>query len=205
MKPEDFRKLSIKPGTVLSIIDSEEGWSYDERVKGTLKSYVVVERHWPVISKAHKIWDAGIILSLPTPLQMTMGSTEFRGDELLLIHRYPPVHCYPNFPWDKIGFSFGNPDYPWDDYGHTVLVFGIQQGKTLGEGPIALSVWQPKTVMLSYDAVMLVEDTPNPSEMSRAFQRSSEWRKLKAMLDAGLITPQEHEAKRAKVVLRFPY
>ncbi len=205
MKPEDFRQLSIKPGSILSLIDCEDlGWSYDERVKGTLKSYTVVERHWPA-PKAQEIWDAGVILSLPAPLQMTMGASEFCGDELLLIHRHPTTRCRPYYSWNKADSTFDNPTLPWDDYGHIVLVFGIQQGETLGKGPIALGVWQPKTAILSCDAVMLVEDMPNPSEMSRAFQRSSEWRKLEAMLDAGLITPQEHEAKRAEVVSRFPY
>ncbi|MFO7540060.1 MAG: hypothetical protein R6X32_18630, partial [Chloroflexota bacterium] len=60
--------------------------------------------------------------------------------------------------------------------------------------------WHLKTVPLAYEAIMLVENRPNPSDMYQAIQRSYE---LKTMLDAGLITPQEHEMKRAEFSSRF--
>ncbi|MCP4599557.1 MAG: SHOCT domain-containing protein [Proteobacteria bacterium] len=183
MKPEDSRQLLLKPGTPVSLVSADYGgveWDYDDRLKGSLSSYLVAERHWPKVT-----WDTACILSLPRPIQASIDSEDYFGSALLLFHRLL--------------------DVPWDDYDRIVLVFGIQHQASIGEGPQTLNVWRSKTVLLSYGANLLVEDAPNPSPLTRAFLRRREWKRLKAMLDAGLITEQEYEGKRAEVELQFPY
>src|SRR5262245_3130609 len=118
MKPEDFRRLFIQPGTLLSLVGEDYGgleWDYEERIKGVLKRYLIIEHHHHATSKPTGMWDTAMVLSLPEPLQ-TDAPENYAGTELLLLQRYP--------------------DHPWDNEGQTVWVFGIHQGETLPEGPV---------------------------------------------------------------------
>ena len=150
MKPEDFRQLLIKPGTALGLLGEEIGPGL---VKGTLTSYVVVERHHNMYREVEEIvWDTAIILTLLIPLQIkTVDAKEYSGNRLLLIQR--------------------NPERAWDNSDPNVHVFGIPEGENLGEGPLARNVWQPKTVWLESHAIMTVENPEAPSETSRLMQK----------------------------------
>ena len=188
MKPEDFRQLLLPPGAKLSLIGGDYGgaeWSYEERIKGVLKLYVVIERHHHATIAPKSDWDAAAIMMLPKPVAVTEDSVSYVGNELLLIQRYP--------------------NFPWDDEGQTVWVFGIQPGELVTDRPLARQVWQPKTVLLSYGATMLEEEAPSPSAMSRAFQRGCALKKLERQLDLGLVTVPEYEREKAQIAARFPY
>jgi len=133
------------------------------------------------------LWDAAVITSFPAPFEtiaIEPAGEKFVVDKLLLFLRYP------NESWD-------------DD--RIVFVYGVKSDESLGKGPFLHVDWQPKVVWLSAAAVMTLEDTPDLCDYSRAIHRRQEWKKLKAMLEAGLITESEYEAQRAEVLLRYPY
>src|SRR5712691_4489524 len=103
MKPEDFRKLLIKPGTALSLsgeYGSSSVWG-DKPVRGTLTTFLVVERDFTLWAKDSKapIWDTAIILSLEALLHVTgLKSEEYAGNQLLLLHRHNDLAWDNNDP-----------------------------------------------------------------------------------------------------------
>jgi hypothetical protein len=192
MKTEDFRKISIEPGRVVGLIgdyNEPSTWTYEEQVQVTLQQYVVAERrHAMGVQKTEDIlWDTVATAAFAIPFETI--SIEPEGEKLVV---------------SELLLFLRNASTAWDDE-CTVFVYGVKQGELLGEGPLLLKDWQPKVAWLSAAATMTLEDTPNLSEYSRAIHRSQEWKKLKEMLAAGIITEQEYESKRAEVVLRFPY
>ena|SRR6185436_8785390 len=150
MNPEQFRQLKLKPGTELGILGE---YSVPKPTKGALKAYIVLERNFNTVNaeKGTKEWDTAIVMSLFAPLEAIGANEEkYTGSELLLIHRHP------NFAWDN-----GDP---------TVLVFGIRQGESLENGPLARVDWEPKTIWLEGHAIMTVEDASAPSEISKVMR-----------------------------------
>ncbi len=194
MKPKDFRDLVLTPNTVLGVSgdDGPSEWSHEKHVQGILTGYIIVERHHSLsVGKGPGIidWDTAALVSLYAPLQ-TVGfrhnpfsEEDYFGDQLLLLHRYP-------------GFAWANVD-------PTVHVLGVKQDVRLGEGPLHLAEWRPKTVWLTSAAVMTVEDAPILSQYARVLHRSLELKELKAQLDKGVITEREYEMQKTNVVLRY--
>lgn len=162
MKPEDFRSLLLKPGTLIGLAGDYSGdseWSHGELIQGELKQYIVVE-HNDMIIEDKKMWDAAAIISLQTPLK-TIGlkSEAFWGRHLLLIQRYAEA--------------------AWDANDPVIHVFGIKDEKIFIDGAVlSREVWQPKTVWLASAAVMTVEDDDAPSEMALAFRKRAERKQL---------------------------
>ncbi len=159
MKPENFRQLLLKPGTLLGILGEEIGPGL---VKGTLASYIVVEFPFSIDAREEVVWDAAIMMTLFTPLHVrVMNGQEYHGNDLLLIHR--------------------NPQCAWDNNDPNVLVFGIRESEFLEGGPLAHNIWQPKTIWLEDHATMTVEDPSAPSEISQLLRKRDEERRSKRM------------------------
>lgn len=157
MQPEDFREIMNPPGTSIGLIGDYGGpseWSNGKLVIGTVKSYVIVERHHNTIEIAINgiVWDTAAIISLLKPLKLLGESgQEYIGSELLLIHRYPEL--------------------AWDNKDPNVHVFGIKQSESLpAKEPLVLSLWKSKTIWLSSAAIMTVEESKNISDMARVFR-----------------------------------
>ena len=142
MQPQDFRKLLLAPKTLLGLYgdyNAPSEWSHGEQVQGIFSGYVIVERHHSLSSPNEPgivDWDTAALVALFIPLQ-TVGfrhnpSSEenYFGDQLLLLHRYP--------------------EFAWDNVDPTVHVLGVTQGVHLGEGPLRLTDWRPKTVWLTF-------------------------------------------------------
>jgi len=191
MKPEDFRKIQIEPGRLLGLIgdyNEESVWTHDEQVQVTLKRYVIAERRHAMGMEAKGIlWDAAAIASFPASFETI--SIEPEGEKLV-IHELLLFLRLANESWDE---------------GCHAFVYGIKPPETLEDGPYLLKDWEPKVAWLSAAATLTLEDVPNLSDYSRAIHRRDEWKKLKQMLEAGLITAHEYEIKRADVEKRFPY
>jgi hypothetical protein len=186
MNPEDLCQLSIKPDTAVSLVSLDYGgveWSYEKRVKGTLQSCLVLERHHPATSGPKETWDTAARVALPVRLQATEDGEAYSGKELLLLQR--------------------TPNSAWDDEGGPVWVFGIRPEVPLGAGPLRRVEWRPKTILLSYGATLLVEDASTPSLIARAFQENYELKKLKALHEAGGITAHAYALQRAEIISRF--
>jgi len=147
MNPEDYRQLLTSPGTPVSLIGDDappqDEWSHGEKVVGVLASYIIVERHHVYGKQTEEtIWDTAAIVHLDTSLQTSGWGGEYCGDRLLIYHRHP--------------------DFAWDS-DCIVFVFGIRQGESLGEGPVPLATWMPKTVMLAGFALLTVQDGSKPN------------------------------------------
>src|SRR5262245_51715290 len=144
MKPEDFRRLLLNPGTVISLAGEYGGssvWNDDKLVRGILKSYIVVERHFTLWAKdkSDSIWDTAIVMGLDDPLQcFNFQRQNYSGDELLLMHRHEI--------------------FPWDNDDPSVLVYGIREGESLETSPLTRDLWLPKTQWLAGASTMSVED-----------------------------------------------
>lgn len=159
MKPDLFRHLKLKPGTAIGILGE---YAISGLIRGILKSYVVLERHFNTtkVEKGSVEWDTAIVMSLFAPLEAIGANAEkFVGSELLLIHHLP--------------------DFAWDNGDPVVHVFGMREGKFLGEGPLVRQRWEPKTVWLEGHAIMTVEDPSALSEISQVLRkRADEKRKM---------------------------
>lgn len=190
MKPEDFRKISIEPGRLLGLIgdhNEPSTWTHNEQVQVTLSRYVIAEsRHWLGTKLKETLWDTAAIATFSAPFETVSIGPE--GERLII---------------NELLLFLRHPEASWAEE-CIVFVYGIK-GETLGEGPLLLQEWQPKVVWLSVAATLTLEDTLNLSDYSRAIHRGQEWKKLKELLNAGLITEQEHEVKRAEVLRKFPY
>lgn len=157
IKPDQFRELRLTPGRLLGLYgdwNAESIWSHNNLIKAVLKTYLVVERRhsWELQGV---VWDAAVLASLPEPLstQSIEPVEDCTVHQLLLLHRYM--------------------DTPWDD-NCTVHVYGVRVGEALGEEPLALIDWLPKTVWLSAAATMTVEDNPEPSWLAQVLQGRSD-------------------------------
>lgn len=143
MNPEDFRQLLINPGTKLSLWGDDGGnWHKNDFVKGTLSSYIIVERK--ILRRKSEVevdWDVGAIVSLLEPLQTKdYDHKEYLGYKLFLIQR--------DISWQA-----------WDDSDLNVFVYGIKQGEELINGPLKFDEWLPKTTWLACCSTMFVDNT----------------------------------------------
>ncbi len=151
MKPEDYRQLTLKIGTPVSLAGEYGGpstWS-EGILEGKLYCYLVVERDFTLWmdDKSKSVWDTGAIVALERPLAMTGFHGEaYQGIQLLLLHRHP------NTAWDN-----SDPD---------VHVYGIKQNESLEKGPLSISQWRLKTVLLAGTCTMSVDDPLSPSLIS---------------------------------------
>ena len=149
MEPQEVRELLIKPGTRISLsgeYGGESTWS-PSVITGVLKAYIVVEHIRATWVVGHTVWDTAVIVALDSVLYtQDFYDTDYVGSEVLLLHRYE--------------------DVAWDNDDPTVLVFGIKQAEILGEGPLAVAMWRPKTMPLAGAAVMAVHDPLAPSQLA---------------------------------------
>jgi hypothetical protein len=158
MKPEDFRQLILKPGTLLSLAGEYGGPSVwgDAQVQGNLAFYAVVEREFTLWSDERSgIWDTAIVMSLPTPLTSPdFKEREYIGSSLLLLHRYP--------------------DIAWNYDDPPVVIYGILENIFTISEPLELSSWRPKTMWLAGCTTMAVEDQlmPSPVGALRRWKRN---------------------------------
>lgn len=150
MKPEQFRELSIKPQARIGLYgdhDSPSIWSNNKQIFGYLQNYIVVQQFHP----RDRYWDAGSIVMLENPLP----HFENDGDKTVF-NRLLLLQRYPNLPWDD---------------GIVVLVFGIDPQISFEQEPFTYDNWVPKTVRLSFGAILTVEDGSRPSSEYSEFMR----------------------------------
>jgi hypothetical protein len=190
--PKDFRRLRIKPGTQIGLIgdyNASSIWSNDEQVTATLDTYLVVERRLAFTLKV--AWDTASIASLSVPLNtISMNEERCVVSALLLTHRYSEMELE--------GFAFQEKYFPPWEHESTVLVYGLRLGESLGSGPLRLTDWEPKTERLSGAAHLTIEESFYPSPLAfRILHHSNELKDLGRTLNAGLITVQEYEVKKA--------
>lgn len=149
MIPNQFRELHIKIGALIGVFGDYEApsvWSNHKQVQGFLQTYIVVERHHPLDRK----WDAGVIMKLPEALSLIdVEGKRNTIDELLLLQR--------------------SLDFAWDA-GVDVWVFGICSKMPLSE-VLSYEKWFPKTILLSYGAILTVEDGSRPPSEYSEFMR----------------------------------
>ncbi len=152
MKPEDFRRIRLSPGTLLGILGEEKE---TRLIKGVLKSHVIIERHDS--DQQTPVWDTALIMSLFVPLQSSVGVEKHQCSELLLIHRFP--------------------DFAWDNMDPVIYVLGIRDGESLDRRLLTYDDWHPKVFWLETHATMIVEDPSAPSEIARLLQEQAETKK----------------------------
>jgi hypothetical protein len=151
MQPSNYRQLSLNVGTKLGLLGDFEmipAWKPKHLIEGVLKSYLVVERHHNFYTHKEDInptWDAAIIMSLDMPLTIVDAKT-WDCNRVLLIHRYP--------------------DVAWDKNDPTVHVFALPSVELFNQEPISKDRWFAISTWLEATAVMTVEDTLDPSEIS---------------------------------------
>jgi hypothetical protein len=165
MKPEDFRRIALQPGTHIGLIGDYNGpseWSHGKIVEGSVENYLVVERHHNM-EEVHNIivWDAAAVVTLPAVLHspgyssITIATAEtYVGNRLLLVQRHS--------------------DSAWDNQDPNVHVFGIKDKCLTTDKPLLRVEWEPKMVWLSAAAIMFVIDSDNLTDMAAALLRSYE-------------------------------
>ena len=182
MKPEDFRKLLIPPGTRISLISGEGGdWNWENRPTGTLEKYVVAQNPFH-IRRDKPDWDTVVIMALDNPIQAVgiLDKTLYSGNKLLLFHRSP--------------IESGTPyKVHWDSNDQTTIAFGIQPQVKFNDEPLSTDIWQPNCVLLEYFATVIVEKPEKPSPLVQAILFTKERKALIALLEGGKITRQEFD------------
>src|SRR5262245_19830931 len=142
MRPEDFRRLLIKPGTQVSLAGEYGGPSTWEggSLYGALRKYLVVERDFTIWATTgqQNIWDTAAVVTVDIPLRTRdFEGKEFVGSELLLLHRQR--------------------DSAWDNNDPDVQVFGVRLSGILEKGSLALDMWRPHTARLAGAAILSIE------------------------------------------------
>src|SRR5688572_23388012 len=146
MRPENFRKLLIKPGSTVGLFgdgDDRDNWTDNRVILGVLQKYLLVRRSaW---NHHEDVWDAGALIELNTPVKTRGYRHVFEGMHLLIMHHYP--------------------EHPYDSSEPLVHVLGIKDKRLLAVNLIEKRLWEPGTERLAYRALFI--DMVNPGELAR--------------------------------------
>ncbi len=158
------RKKLLPLGTHVGIVGDDcppsEDWNHGKVALGTLKEYLVVERHHNlncgnddlVWDYAAIVWVSSLVEAIGHDLSKPYGTkSTFTGQDLMLLQRHP--------------------SYAWDNNDPNVHVFGIVE--QFG-GMLLRHEWLPKVVWLAGHATMMVEESNAPSEMAKLFRAREE-------------------------------
>jgi hypothetical protein len=147
MRPENFRKLLIKPGSSVGLFGDggdSDNWTDNRVVLGVLQRYLLVRRSaW---NHHEDVWDAGALVELNIPLK-TRGYSRgiFEGSYLFIM-----LH---------------DPNKQYDSNDASVHVLGIKDKRLLVANLIEKRFWEPGTERLAYRALFI--DMVNPGEVAR--------------------------------------